>query len=204
MVNHTQSISVYDFNGNNTEKGPLPLHKDGTGLYTALVPTGIVSMRERYLDVSSQETTPAFMFCQRGKTSLLTNNFKVQSVTTTIIEGGVVLIPNTSFIGTDIYDLNKFYYPEDIAIDIGGFIFVVDRGAYKPDGQGGLVADTTQPLPGFYRFSSTGTQLQAVLSPTLFKMPKGIAVLPSETLQIVYVADTGNDRILMFRLSTQF
>lgn len=204
MINHTQSISIYDFNGNNTEKGPLPLHKDGTGLYTALVPTGIVSMRERYLDVSSQETTPAFMFCQRGKTSLLTNNFKVQSVTTTIIEGAVVLIPNTSFIGSDLYNLNKFYYPEDITVDRAGFIFVVDKGAYKMDGTGALVADTTQPLPGFYRFSSTGTQLQSVLSPTQFRMPKGIAVLPNETLQVVYVADTGNNRILMFRLSTQF
>lgn len=204
MINHTQSISIYDFNEDNTEKGPLPLHKDGTGLYTALVPTGIVSMRERYLDVSSQETTPAFMFCQRGKTSLLTNNFKVQSVTTTIIEGSVVLIPNTSLIGSDIYDLDKFYYPEDITIDRAGFVFVVDKGAYKTDGTGTVLADTTQPLPGFYRFSSTGTQLQAVLSPILFKMPKGIAVLPNETLQVVYVADTGNDRILMFRLSTQF
>jgi len=202
MINHNSSISIYDFKSEGSG-GPLPLYKDGTGLYTALVPTGIVSLRERYLD-ASQETTPAFMFCQRGKTSLLTNNFKVQSVTTTIIEGSVALIPNTSFIGSDIYDLNKFYYPEDITVDRAGFIFVVDRGAYRTDPTGVVVADTTQPLPGFYRFSSTGTQLQAVLSPTQFKMPKGIAVLPEEELQIIYVADTGNNRILLFRLSTQF
>ena len=107
---------------------------------------------------------------------------------------------------TDIPDLKIAFFkgPEDITIDRAGFVFVVDRGAYIVDGTGTVVADTTQPLPGFYRFSSTGTQLQTVLSPTLFKMPKGIAVLPNETLQVVYVADTGNDRILMFRLSTQF
>lgn len=193
---------IYDFNANHTLKGPLPLHVNGTGLYSAIVPTGIVSMRERFLDISSQETTPAFIFCQKGRTSLLRNNFKVQSVTTTIIEGDIALIPNTGLIGSDIYDVNKFHFPEDVTVDRSGFIFVVDKGRDIAD------PDTTKPLPGFYRFTPSGTQLQSVLGagagPRQFNSPKGIAVTPFEEDQIVFVADTGNDRILMFKLSTQF
>jgi DNA-binding beta-propeller fold protein YncE len=197
---------IYDFFANHTLKGPIPLFVNGTGLYSAIVPTGIVSLRERYLDIPSQETTPEFIFCQSGKTSLLSNNFKVQSVTTFTSEGRVFLTPNTSLIGTDIYDVDKYSFPEDVTIDRSGFIYVVDKGAYTIDDSTQMVVpDTTQPPPGFYRFSSGGTQLQAVLddgSGSQFKMPKGIAVTPFEG--IVYVTDTGNDRILMFRLSTEF
>lgn len=205
--NFVEFSFIYDFNSNNTLKGPLPLNVNGTGLYSAIVPTGIVSLRERYLDISPpQAKTPAFMFCQKGRTSLLTNNFKVQSVTTTIIEGGVTLIPNTSLIGSDLYDVDRYYFPEDITLDRNGFIFVLDKGRSITD------PDTTKPLPGFYRFTSFGNsplrnKQQGVLGigsgSNQFNNPKGIAVLPFEEIQIVYVADTGNNRILMFKLSTQ-
>ena len=193
---------IYDFYSNHTWKGPLDLNVNGTGLYSAIVPTGIVSLRERYLDISSQETTPEFIFCQSGKTSLLRNNFKVQAITIGVSEGAIFLTPKTSFIGTDIYDVNKYFFPEDVAIDHSGFIFVVDKGRDITD------PDTTKPAPGFYRFASSGTQLQAVLGAGSgagqFNGPKGIAVTPVGEEQIVYVADTGNDRVLLFRLSTQF
>lgn len=193
---------IYDFNADHTLKGPLPLFNNGTGLNSAIVPTGIVSLRERFLDISVQETTPAYIFCQRGKTRLITNNFKVQATTTTIIEGDEVVIPNTSLIGSDLYDVNKYYFPEDVTIDRSGFVFVVDKGRALND------PDTTKQLPGFYRFAPSGLQLQAVLGlgsgAGQFNSPKGIAVAPFKEEQIVYVADTGNDRILMFQLSTEF
>lgn len=201
-LNFLEFSFIYDFYPNHTLKGPLPLQVNGTGLFSAIVPSAIVSMRERFLDISSQENTLEFWFTQKGKTRLLKNNFKVQSVTSRIVEGGTVIVPNTNLIGSDVYAINKYYFPEDIAIDRSGFVFVVDKGREISD------PDTTKPLPGFYRFAPSGLQLQSVSGAGSgvgqFNSPKGIAVTPIvEQNQIVYVADTGNNRILMFILSTE-
>ncbi len=189
------SSFIWDFNGNHTRKGPLPLFTEGSGLYTALIPTSIISLRERYLDISSfQEKTPAFLFTQKGKTSLYENFFKVQATTTTIVEGSIIIIPNTSFIGKAISDPNEIFWPEDIAIDRSGFIFVVDKG-------------NSSHTASFYRFSTRGDILQKLsgdgnnADDITLNEPKGIAVLPDIEEQIVYLADTGNDRILMFKKS---
>jgi hypothetical protein len=190
---------IYDFTAKNKLKGPLPLYVNGTGLFSALIPTSIVSLRERWVDISSNnEVTPAFMFTQRGKTSLLSNNFKVQHVTTALFEGDEQITPNTAYIGTDLYSLPEINNPEDIALDRGGFIFVVNAGSRNG-----------QSPPGFYRFSSTsGNLLQKVegfgSGEAQFNYPKGIAVLPFLEDQIVYIADTYNNRILLFKLSTDF
>jgi DNA-binding beta-propeller fold protein YncE len=190
---------IYDFNGNHSSKGPLPLFEEGTGLFSALIPTSIVSLRERWLDISANnEKTPAFIFTQKAQTSLFTNNFKVQFITTRISEGDEVLSPNISYFTKDFYDEKNYAIPEDVTLDRSGFIFVIDQGnGSKP--------------PTFYRFSSTsGNIIQKYVGDgsngddITFNNPKGIAVLPdAERDQIVYVADTGNDRILMFKLSNE-
>ncbi len=202
-TNYLESSFIYDFKSNNALKGKLPLYVNGTGLYSAIIPTAVISMRERYLDVSSgSEDTPAFIFTQVGRTSLLYNAFKFQSVTTTIFEGQEVLIPNTGLIGSDIYSTSRFWNLQDVAIDRQGYIFLLEGG-----GSDIAAGDTTQYMPGFYRFTSSGTELQEVLAfgsaPKQFKNPKGIAVTPFEEEQTVFVSDTGNDRVMMFQLSTQ-
>jgi len=110
------------------------------------------------------------------------------------------LITNTGLIGTDLYSANQIWNPEDIALDRQGFIFIVDTGDST------IAQDSTLYQPGFYRFSTTGTLLQSVTGfgsePKKFKNPKGIAVTPFLDDQMVYVADTGNNRIMIFRLST--
>ena len=197
---------IYDFRPDNWLRGPLPFEINGSGLFSAMQPTAIISQREQYLDISSRsEDTQAFLFTQTGfiPELQLQNFYKVQFITTTIIEGDFVLVPNVTLIGTDIYDFEKFYNPEDIALDRSGFIFVVEEGA--PAGS----PDAADHLPGFYRFSPTGKQMQALLAfgneAEQFNSPSGIAVSPiAETDQIVFIADTGNDRILRFRLSTDF
>ncbi len=191
---------IYDFYGNNVWKGPLPLYTNGSGLFSALIPTGITSLREQYLDISSRENTLGFIFCQSGSypPANLVNYYKVQYITTTIFEGQEVLTPKTDLSGTPeeeyLYYYEKFYLPEDIALDYGGNIFVVDAGS--PDGV---------HLPGFYRFGPTGQQQQAVVGfgsgDYQFKTPKGIAVTRNTDNQTVYVSDTGNNRILQFKLS---
>ncbi len=193
---------IYDFFPDNTLKGPLPMHVNGTGLYSAILPNAIVSMRERWLDISSRnEDTPAFWFVQKGFTSVLQNNFPVQHIATRIFEGQEVLDPDVSLIGTDIYDRSLYYNAEDIAIDRSGFVFVVDAGL--PVGHPG--ADTHPP--GFYRFAPNGKLLQALTGAgsgeRQFNTPRGIAVTPFLEDQVVYISDTGNNRILRFKLSTE-
>ena len=186
---------IYDFNPNHTLKGPLPLNVNGTGLYSAIVPTAIVSIRERWLDISStNEVSPAFYFVHIGRTAQLApNNFKLQHVTTAIREGDVVLTPNTGLIGQDMYSIDNRANLEDVALDRNGFIFAVDAGGSGTE-------------PGFYRFSQQGTMQQSVLGEGVgdaqFKNPKGIAVLPFLEQQVVFIVDTGNNRIMRFRLST--
>jgi len=134
------SSFIWDFNGDHSRKGPLPLFPEGSGLYTALIPTSILSLRELNLDINSVlEKTPAFLFTQTGKTSLYENFFKVQATTTTVIEGSTIIIPDISYIGRKISDPNEIYWPEDIAIDRSGFIFVVDKG-------------NSTHTPSFFRF----------------------------------------------------
>ncbi len=200
------SSFIYDFEANHRLKGPLPLFADGTGLFSALIPTSIISLRERYLDISSQERTPAFIFAQQGFTSLFRNNFKIQYISTDIREGSIILVPNASFIGKDIYDPDFIYIPSDITLDRSGFVFVLDSGSSIPG---------SSRKPAFHRFSITsGNRLQSFIGDgsnndnVTFDNPKGIAVLPflntgSTIPQIVYISDSGNNRILSFVLSNQ-
>jgi hypothetical protein len=195
---------IFDFYGNHLPKGPLPLNESGTGLFSALLPTSIISLREQYLDISSKEDTPAFIFTQTGfwEPLNLFNYYKVQHITTTVFEGQDVLTPNTSLVGTEFYDFEQFYNPEDAAIDNNGNIFIIDKGS-ADDGAG-----TVDNIPGFYRFGPSGRKLQSVTGygpgAYQFKSPKGIAVSPSNELQKVYIADTGNNRIVQYQLSTDF
>ncbi len=196
---------VYEFYSNNIFKGEIrepSLTTNGTALSSVTAPTSIVSLREEYLDISSKENTIEFLFTQKGRTSQIENAYKFQYITTRSFEGDRILTANTSLIGSDIYATDKFWNLEDVAIDRNGYIFIVDAGksSYEPG--------TTQYLPGFYRFvASSGKQLQAVLGfgsgPRMFNNPKGIAITPFVEDQIVYVADTGNNRIMMFQLSNQ-
>ena len=195
---------IYDFRADHWLKGPLPLEVNGSGLFSAMLPTGIVSRREEHLDISARaEDTPAFLFTQTGfiPQFQLQNYYKVQDVTTVKFEGDDILVPNVSLIGTDIYNFEKYYNPEDITLDRSGFVFVVECGPKRSE------IDDSSYKPGFYRFSPTGKQLQSVLAfgsgNDEFFNPKGIAVSPiAEIDQVVYVADTGNNRIMRFILST--
>jgi len=192
---------IYDFNEKHNLKGTLPFYVNGTGLYSAILPTSIVSIRERWVDISNtSEDLPDFWFTQTGKTAMLSNSYKVQNVSSYLFEGQYNIKANSGLIGTDIYSTSLYYNPEDIALDREGFIFVVDAGRDTAD------LDTTKAAPGFYRFSSAGAILQSVIGlgagEKSFYNPKGIAVSPFKDEQVVYIADTGNNRIMLFKLST--
>ena len=200
--NFVEFSFIYDFYANHTLKGKLPFEVNGTALFSTILPTAVVSLREMFLDISSRENTTQFMFTHTGRTSLLENAYKFQHITTRIFEGQEILTPNTSFIGTDIYAVDKFWNLEDVAIDKNGFIFLVDAGRSVADSL------SDRPLPGFYRFAgNSGKQIQSVLGigngAKQFNNPKGIAVTPVLEEQMVYIADSGNNRVMRFQLSTQ-
>ncbi len=84
--------------------------------------------------------------------------------------------------------VNRFVRPEDATSDNFGNIYIVDAGTdsvYKFTSQG-------------REQHSFGGSSSAVQETNRFKQPKGIAFFD----KTVYVADTGNNRILRFRLST--
>ncbi len=91
----------------------------------------------------------------------------------------------------DFLTVGRFSRPEDITSDNFGNIYIVDAGAdsvYKFTSQGREM------------HSFGGTDTTTVTAPPLnkFRNPKGIAFFD----KTLYVADTGNNRILRFRLST--
>jgi hypothetical protein len=76
---------------------------------------------------------------------------------------------------------NKFGQPEGSCIDDAGNIFIAD--AQKDS---------------IYKFTPFGDELQSFGGPAVFNGPYAVAYFD----RILYVADTGNDRILRFVLST--
>jgi len=75
-----------------------------------------------------------------------------------------------------------FSLPQGSALDNSGNIFIADAGK-----------------DSVYKFNSFGDELQSFGGPDIFNQPYGVAFF-NKTL---YVADTGNNRILRFILSTE-
>ena len=83
--------------------------------------------------------------------------------------------------GVDFVIPNRFSQPEGSWVDNSGNIFIADAGK-----------------DSVYIFNSFGEELQSFGGRTVFKSPHGIAFFD----RTLYVADTGNNRILRFILST--
>lgn len=77
--------------------------------------------------------------------------------------------------------VNRFLQPEDAAVDYSGNIFVADAAK-----------------DSIFKFNAYGEELQSFGGPSVFNHPYAVAVFN----KVVYVADTDNNRILRFQLST--
>ncbi len=82
---------------------------------------------------------------------------------------------------TDIMTVNRFGQPEDVAIDNSNNIFVADA-----------------EKDSVFKFNSFGDELESFGGPDVFNSPHAVAFFD----RTLYVADTENDRILRFILST--
>lgn len=137
--------------------------------------------------------------------------FRVVQVNVVETPDGTEFQPNQQFLIRNeeeadgfLYEENKFDNPMGIAIagDQTGYIFVIDQEQnklfqFKPNGQEGIdpppaAVDRSRNLTvSFGEFGS---------GPRQFNSPSGVAY----DRRIVYVADTGNNRISRFRLTTDF
>ena len=84
--------------------------------------------------------------------------------------------------GVDFIIPNRFSKPEGSWVHNSGNIFIADAGK-----------------DSVYIFNSFGEELQSFGGPSVFKSPYGVAFFD----RTLYVADTGNNRILRFVLSTE-
>jgi hypothetical protein len=119
-----------------------------------------------------------FIYCMIGD-----NSFKVQWLTAT--DFGFAIRLNPAQGNFDLLQPGKFSEPEDVTVDLEGNIYVID-------------ADSDR----LFKFSALGKELQSFgesgSGQNQFSNPNGVAFFN----KTVYVADTGNNRIVRFKLST--
>ena len=119
-----------------------------------------------------------FIFCMTGE-----NSFKVQWITGG--EFGFTPRLNPAQGSFDIFQTAKFSSPEDVTVDAEGNIFVVDAAS-----------------DSLFKFSPSGEEQQSFggsgSGEKQFRSPHGVAFFD----KTLYVTDTGNNRIVRFKLST--
>ncbi len=177
-----------------------PIIFQGTGVGTTNAPTGITTFLIPTGNIANVLDDESFIFTQMKEV------FKIQW-----IGGGNVFPPfvpklspsdNVDFFNhfkNDARDGDIDYLPEDVAVDNSGRIYVIDSVAdsvFIFNRNGEFLMDRNQIR--ILSFGGTGD------GPTQFRNPKGIAFLDVDDDQVLYVADTGNHRILRFKLSSEF
>ncbi len=154
--------------------GPINMEPNGTGMFSAATPCGISITKNFNFTTGYFD----FLFTQKGE-----NFYKVQWITSNVYGFAIKLNPSTS--PTDIFAQDKFSTPEDVTVDEQGNIFVVDAALHR-----------------VLKFNSSGVEMQSFgelgSGEKQFHRPMGVAYFD----KTVYVADTGNNRIVRFKLST--
>lgn len=139
---------------------------------------GILSVASPSSITAISNFSNEFIFTMIGQ-----NSFKTQWIRA----GDVGYVPrlNPALGNFDILVPGKFSAPEDVTVDLEFNIYVIDS-----------------ELDSLFKFSSSGEELQSFgrtgSGVKQFNNPNGIAIF-NKTL---YVADTGNNRIVRFKLST--
>jgi streptogramin lyase len=139
--------------------------------------TGFFSVTEPSGIISVRRGSVDFIFTQIG------NSFHRAQWITTDAYGFTPKIEQ----GKTFYTPGKFTAPEDITLDDAGNIYVIDAGSdslYK-----------FNPAGGEFRSQSFGGRGSGERQ---FHQPSGVAWFN----KVLYVADTGNNRIVRFKLNT--
>jgi hypothetical protein len=110
------------------------------------------------------------------------SSFKTQWLQYFVSDEFTGYVSKLSPYSADIMRVDKFKLPEGTAVDNAGNIFVADAGK-----------------DSVYKFNSSGDELQSFGGSSVFNKPHAVAVFD----KTIYVADTDNNRILRFILSTE-
>lgn len=121
-----------------------------------------------------------FVFTQSGEKSLFRTQWMTRRTTGDISQWESYYQPDRDG-DIPFLRVNLFHRPEDATIDAGGSMFVIDAGS-----------------DSLYRFNNSGFITQAFGGASQFNAPEGVAFFD----KTLYIADTGNNRILRFILST--
>jgi sugar lactone lactonase YvrE len=121
-----------------------------------------------------------FVFTQQGAASLFRAQWITLRTTGDVAQWESYFTPARDG-AVDFLRVGLFSAPEDVTVDASGNIFVVDAAK-----------------DSVFRFSPSGFITQAFGGASQFRAPRGVASFD----KTLYVADTGNDRILRFILST--
>lgn len=155
---------------------PVPILRPvGNALNSLQQPSGISVVGDRTYD---------FVFTQIGADM----QFKVQWLE---YRGGEISDWRPKFTpadNTDFLRVGRFVQPEDVTYDQFGNIYVIDAG------KDSLLKFNYAGIEFRHSFGGTGSELNQ------FRNPRGVAFYDG----ILYIADTGNDRILRFRLSSDY
>ncbi|MCK9409090.1 MAG: hypothetical protein WCX28_05955 [Bacteriovoracaceae bacterium] len=170
-----KDIAIMQFDNLDNYVSPIPnFTPEGTGLKSLDSLTGIATL--------PTGRSVEFVFCQKGINSL----YKIQWIRLVTIGQTTDFI--SKFDPTDdpslgILSVNRFVRPEGITFDASGNVFMIDAGT-----------------DSLYHFSSRGIESYSFGGKTQFKQPHGVAYYD----KTLYIADTGNNRIVRFKLSTDF
>jgi hypothetical protein len=181
----SKNSSIYDPDNSILYFAPKSLFNKGDGdTLLGRVPnidpvsTGLVSANQISSITAFNKRSVDFVLTLTGQNSFRTQWLKY--VVTSVDERYQSQF--TSSDGVDFIKPGRFTRPEDTAIDDAGNIFIADAGT-----------------DSIYKFNSFGDEMESFGGPGVFSSPYAVAVFDG----VVYVADTNNDRILKFILSTE-
>jgi hypothetical protein len=121
-----------------------------------------------------------FVFTQSGSKSLFRVQWITQRITGDVAQWESYYTPTRDG-DLDFLRVSLFSNPEDVTTDDGGNIYVIDAAR-----------------DSLFQFNPSGFLTQAFGGPTQFASPEGVAYFD----RTLYIADTQNNRILRYVLST--
>ena len=213
--NSTSSVlsphnAVLEFNTDGVNVLRLPLHPTLPSLRSAVRPSAIATA----VQPPQRESFPAnkdFIVAQAPDDGS-TLQFAVLSVVSVETPDGIIFRPDTQKLQVAslpdrgdgfLYDTFRFSQPSGLTIagDATGYLFVTDAA------KDSLYIFTSNGVEGVAPPPGSGSQVPVVVSfggsgdgAREFNQPRAVAYAN----QIVYVADSGNNRISRFRLNTDF
>jgi hypothetical protein len=142
--------------------------------------TGLATITQPTGIATFPKPTTDFVFTQSGPKSLFRAQWITQRTTGDVTQWESYYTPARDG-DLAILRVSLFDRPEDVAVDGAGNIFVIDAGK-----------------DSLFQFTPSGLITQAFGGPSQFSSPEGVAYFD----RTLYVADTRDNRILRFVLST--